>query len=43
MSHGAKFQKNPRFSVGNCFHDLENVSVKKIVVSLDKVNIKELI
>ena len=28
MSHRAKFHKNPRFSVANCFHDLENVSVK---------------
>ena len=28
MSHGAKFHKNPRFSFGNYFHDLENVSVK---------------
>ena len=26
-SHGAKFHQNPRFSVGNHFHDLENVSV----------------
>ena len=28
MSHGAKFPQNPRFDVRNCFHDLENVSVK---------------
>ena len=28
MSHGAKFHKNPNFFVINCFHDLENVSVK---------------
>ena len=27
MSHGAEFHKNPRFCVGNHFHDLENVSV----------------
>ena len=29
MSHGAKLHQNPRFSVGKCFHDLENVSVKE--------------
>ena len=29
MSHGAKLHQNPRFSVGKCFHDLENVSVKR--------------
>ena len=29
MSHGAKLHQNPRFSVGKCFHDLENVSVNK--------------
>ena len=28
-SHGAKFHQNPRFCVGNHFHDLENVSVKE--------------
>ena len=30
MSHGAKFHQNRRFGVINCFHDLENVSVKFI-------------
>ena len=29
MSHGAKLHQNPRFSVVNCFPDLENVSVKE--------------
>ena len=34
MSHGAKLHQNPRFSVGKCFHDLENVSVKGDVILL---------
>ena len=32
-SHGAKFHQNPRFCVGNHFHDLENVSVKNTAKS----------
>ena len=34
-SHGAKFHQNPRFCVGNHFHDLENVSVKEVLIGLD--------
>ena len=32
MSHGAKLHQNPRFCVGKCFHDLENVSVNDMKV-----------
>ena len=34
-SHGAKFHQNPRFCVGNHFHDLENVSVKGFLMDLN--------